>query len=372
VGVLVFRPMIGKQVDNLGRKAVLVLGAVVFIISPILYLFIDSIAVLVPVRVFHGLGLAAFGTASITLITDVAPLANRGEVLSYTGMINTVAFTLGPIAGGYVGETWGYQVLFVTVAIASVLCFITVLFLKETRIQSTSPKQINYMEAILQRRILVAFLIILLISVTHGGVIAFIPIFVKENFTLEIGLFFAVFGVSTLAIRIFIGRVADTWGRGPLIIFALLFLTVGVYLLSLSESIWFLLMAAVIYGFGFGAQQPTLTALVADNTTEDTRGKIFSFYYGGFDLGISISGLMMGIIAERFGIPIMFVVGGALTFAAMIAFVFFFEKTIASSLHCAFNLKTPSRECYICDQYQEVPGRQAAEYFKAKPREESV
>jgi len=72
LGVLMFRPMVGKQVDSIGRKIVLLAGVVIFIISPLLYLLIDSIATLIPIRIFHGLGLAAFGTASITLITDAA------------------------------------------------------------------------------------------------------------------------------------------------------------------------------------------------------------------------------------------------------------------------------------------------------------
>ncbi len=368
-GVLVFRPMIGKQVDSLGRKIVLLLGAVIFVIAPILYIYIKSIAVLVLVRVFHGIGLAAFGTASITLITDSAPAERRGEVLSYTGMVNTIAFTLGPIAGGTVGDRFGYTVLFISIAVASLLCLITVLFLKETKTSSTSKKQMNYFEVIFQRRILLSFILIFLISITHGGVIAFIPIFVKESFALNIGIFFAVFGISTLVIRIFIGRVADTWGRGPLIVFALLFLTLGVFLLGKATSVSFLLFAAVIYGFGFGAQQPTLTALVADSTSEDTRGKIFSFYYGGFDLGISISGLMMGIIAERFGVPFMFFIGAGLTALAVLAFTFFIERTIPLSLRAAFNLQVKSQECYICDQYQEVPGRQAAAYFKSTEKD---
>ena len=80
VGVLIFRPLVGRKVDNLGRKIVLIFGIIIFVISPVIYMFIKSVNLLIPVRIFHGLGLAAFGTASVTLITDAAPLESRAEI----------------------------------------------------------------------------------------------------------------------------------------------------------------------------------------------------------------------------------------------------------------------------------------------------
>ncbi|MFQ5604235.1 MAG: MFS transporter [bacterium] len=364
LGVLLFRPLIGRQIDSVGRKIVLIIGILIFVISPLLYLFIQSIATLIPIRIFHGLGLAAFGTASITLITDAAPVKKRGEVISYTGMVNTVAFSLGPILGSIIDELWGYQVLFGTVSVLGFVCLLCAFFLHETKSHTTAKTRISYAKAILQRRIILSFVIFFLIAMTHGGVIFFIPIFLKEYIPVNIGLFFAVFGTSTLLIRIFVGKVSDRWGRGPLIVFALLFLTLGVFLLSQATNLIMLFTAAVLYGLGFGAQQPTLTALVADSTTNETRGKIFSFYYGGFDLGISITGLLLGAVAETFGLNAMFFVCSGLTLTAFVIFIAFFETSISQSLRCAFNLQEPGKPYYLCDDLMEVPPEQVEEYFK--------
>ncbi len=128
VGVLIFRPLVGKKVDNLGRKIILIFGILIFIISPFIYMFTKSVNLLIPVRIFHGLGLAAFGTASVTLITDAAPLDSRGEVLSYTGMVNTIAFSLGPILGFWVWDSWGFDVLFSFLSGLAMLCLFFSLF----------------------------------------------------------------------------------------------------------------------------------------------------------------------------------------------------------------------------------------------------
>jgi MFS family permease len=366
LGVLLFRPLVGKQVDSTGRKIVLIFGTLIYVVSPLLYVFIHSVAALIPVRVFHGLGLAAFGTASITLITDAAAPQQRAEVISYTGMVNTVAFALGPILGSFVGDHWGYPTLFCLIAVTSFSCLLVSLFVKETFAAKISANNQSYLQAIWQRRILLSFVIILLIAVTHGAVMFYLPIFLKENVQVNIGLFFTAFGAATLAVRGFIGRVSDTWGRGPLIVFSLVFMTLGVLALRYSTSVGLMLLAAILYGFGFGSQQPTLTALVADNTTKETRGKIFSFYYGGFDLGISLAGIVLGAAAEHLGIKNMFLICTLITFSGLLIFTLFFEHTVTQSIRCAFALQKDGSKCYICEEYMEVSPKQAEEIFKAE------
>ena len=349
-GVLMFRPMVGKQVDNLGRRIVLLAGVVIFIVSPLLYLVIDSIATLIPIRIFHGLGLAAFGTASITLITDAAPPASRGEVISYTGVVNTVAFALGPVLGSFVGETFGYNVLFVFVSVLAGICMLLSFFLKETRSKKNNGQSTKYWQVVKQRRILTCGAIILLIGLVHGGVMFYIPLHLKANFEVNIGLFFAVYGLAALLIRVAIGRFSDRYGRGPFIVFALLLLGISVVMLSQATALPFLFFSAILYGFGFGTHQPTLTALVADNTTEETRGKVFSFYYGGFDLGISIAGFVLGAIADFYGIPFMFLICGGLSAIALLLFVTAIEHNIAQSLQCALSWTRDDTSCYACQQ----------------------
>ena len=344
-GVLVFRPMVGKQLDSRGRKAVLIAGILIFIAAPILYSFIHSIPVLLPIRVFHGLGLAAFGTASITLITDAAPDEKRGEALSYTGIVNTIAFTMGPLVGSFVSEYFGYTTLFMFVAAMSGACLLVALFIRETKSDHKTEITQKYWQVIKHRKILVAGVIILMIGLTHGGVMFYLPIFLEENqIAVNIGLFFSVYGVAAFAIRLVIGRMTDKMGRGPFMLFAILSLMMGVFTLSHAAGLVALMFAATIYGLGFGASQPTLAALVADNTTKSTRGKIFSFYYGGFDLGIAVSGVVLGAIAEIYGIRTMFLGCVGLSTLALLVFTTQMETGVNQSLKSSLSFKKEKKK----------------------------
>lgn len=363
MGVFVFRPLVGKQIDTLGRKIVLVMGILIFIVSPLLYIFIESITLLIPVRIFHGLGLAAFGTASITLITDAASTEHRGEVLSYTSITNTLAFSGGPILGTFIKDQWGYTVLFGVVSMLAFSSLVMALLVHETRKGGTAGMDISYFQAVRQRHILVAFFMILLAALAHGGVMFFLPIFLEERVHVNIGLFFAIYGTASLLVRFIVGRLSDLLGRGPVIVGSLLCFSAATALLSQTTEVKLMIATAILYGVGFGSHQPTLAALVADNTTEDTRGKVFSFYYGGFDLGISIAGVFLGLFAEYYGIQSMIILCSALVFAALVIFVTQAEKTLRTSLRCAFTVQTEGEPCYTCDQYMEVTPDEAEAYY---------
>jgi len=365
IGVLLFRPLVGKAVDNLGRKTVLIFGAAIFIIAPLLYTLVNSVNTLIPIRIFHGLGLAAFGTASITLITDAAPKDQRNQVISYTGMVNTIAFASGPALGFFVYTKWGYDTLFSLVSFLSLFSLLLSLLVKETKIKNPDAKKVNYFHVINQRRILVAAAIILIVGLVHGGVMFYIPLFLK-NVDINKGLFYTTYGVAAFLVRAVVGSLTVKLGRGPFLALSIFLLSIGVFLLSQTTGATLMLISAIFYGVGFGSHQPTLTTLVADNTTEETRGKIFSFYYGGFDLGISLAGFMLGAIAENYGIKNMFIVCGFMTLGALLIFITLMENKLTLSLKCALSIGGKGGECYICDQFQEVAPKQAEVFFEKK------
>lgn len=357
-GVLLFRPLVGKQVDAIGRKGVLIFGVIIFIVSPIFYIYIHSITMLLLVRIFHGLGLAAFGTASITLITDAAPADKRTEAISYTSMVNTIAFVLGPLTGSYISDKMGYNFLFTFVSGLAVVCLIFSLFLKETKTHNEVDEKINYFEVIRHRRILISTSVVVLIGLVHGGVIFYIPIFLKENVTMNVGFFFTIYGTAAFVIRLAIGPISKTLGRGLVLVLSFCFLIAGILFLSSSTVIGLIILASILYGIGFGSSQPSLTTLVADNTTEKTRGKIFSFYYGGFDLGISLSGIILGTVAELYGIRNMFFVCAVLAACALIIFTALMETPVSKSAKCALLIPKPGAKCYT-DESQPKPSVQA-------------
>lgn len=112
VGVLVFRPALGQLSDLRSRKLALLIGMVATAIAPLGYLAIHSVWLLLPVRIFHGVSLAAFASAYLMLVADLTPPANRGEVIGFMSLEQPLGLSLGPAIGGLMLEAAGYPAVF--------------------------------------------------------------------------------------------------------------------------------------------------------------------------------------------------------------------------------------------------------------------
>jgi len=76
IGLLLFRPQAGRMADQRGRKIVLLIGMSVATLAPVCHLLTQSIPMLMLIRAFHGISIAAFTTAYSSLVVDLAPPEN--------------------------------------------------------------------------------------------------------------------------------------------------------------------------------------------------------------------------------------------------------------------------------------------------------
>lgn len=73
IGLILSRPMLGKLADQRSRKLVVLIGMAVVAIAPLGYLFVDSIPLLLVIRAFHGICIAAYTAGNSALIVDLSP-----------------------------------------------------------------------------------------------------------------------------------------------------------------------------------------------------------------------------------------------------------------------------------------------------------
>src|SRR6478752_6202643 len=68
LGAVLIRPLAGKTIDSMGRKKMLLLSLILFLIASVLYFQVNSLPMLSVNRLIHGLafGLASTATGSIS------------------------------------------------------------------------------------------------------------------------------------------------------------------------------------------------------------------------------------------------------------------------------------------------------------------
>jgi MFS family permease len=135
-GILFSFP-VGVLSDRLGRKRLLITSGVVFLLAPLLYLFITDSLWLISVRFFHGMATAILGPVISAVIAERFP-ENKREMLGQYASATLVGRTIAPLAGGIIISYFmfypgllPYRMVYITAALAAVPVFIMTLMYRE-------------------------------------------------------------------------------------------------------------------------------------------------------------------------------------------------------------------------------------------------
>ncbi|MGB2924733.1 MAG: MFS transporter [Limnothrix sp.] len=350
IGLLLSRTKLGKMADEQGRKRIILIGALVAGIAPWGYIFLDSIPQLMVWRAFHGLSIAAFTTGYSALVVDLAPVKNRGEIISYMSLVIPIGMSIGPVLGGYLLGTAGYPVIFTVSAICGIAAFLFASQTKEkpaaTQEQVVAEKKArltatnrNFRELAIEKSLYIPSLIMLCIGLVFGSLVTFLPLYVRElNIDFNTGLFYGAAAISSFGIRLLAGKASDTLGRGLFISGSLLCYAVTMILLTKATSAPMFMFAGAVEGVGAGTLIPTMIALMSDRSSSYERGKVYSFCIGGFDVGIALAGVFLGTITQTVGYQGAFAIAAGLAMLAFVLFITQGNPRIKSSLKFAVGM----------------------------------
>ncbi|BAZ89567.1 major facilitator superfamily protein [Raphidiopsis curvata NIES-932] len=324
VGVLVFRPQVGKLADHQGRKLVLLIGMVVATIAPLGYLAVKSLVGLMLIRAFHGISIAAFATAYIALVSDLAPDNRRGEIIGYMSLVNPIGVAVGPALGGYLQAIAGYTPLFIFSGLLAGLGLICVIAITNPPIWKNNKQETgdDFWGILISPRVRVPAIILLMIGFSIGTIHTFIALYIKSiGVDLNAGLFFAAAAISSFVIRLFVGRASDRYGRGLFVTLSLISYSVAMLIIWQANSSPILLLGAIVEGAASGIAIPMISAMMTDRALPHERGRIFSVSLTGFDLGLGIAGPVVGYIAQSTSYRYVFGLSFGLTLLAILIFM---------------------------------------------------
>lgn len=332
LGVLAMRPIAGLVTDHKSRKLSLIIGLAVFIIAPPLYLLSDSFVYLLCVRFFHGIGITFFTTASPALVTDIASPKHRGEILGHMSIGSIFSMALAPIAGVAIFTRFGMPCLLAVCSLVGIGGLLMIVFIHEPHRTPAELSPITYKEAIFTRIVIVASVVVFIEAQIYGGFFTFLPLFLENVGVQKIGLFFMVSSCTMIIGRLSFARLTDVYGRGPMFFYSFLIIIASVVMIVQIDSVTILIVAALLYGIGSTICMPALTALIADSSDAQARGRVYSFFYGAFDIGVLSAGVSLGFLADLFGLKAMFMISAAMGFAAAIFFMLTIQSRVGLSV----------------------------------------
>lgn len=126
----------GSASDRYGRKPVLIVSLIIFVLSTALSLFSETITFFIICRLFQGLGAGGAMVLSTSIPADVYMGRQLAKLMAIVGAINGVAPAFGPVLGGFMADWVGWRGIFVLLlAIGLGMTFWT------TRYHETLPPQ---------------------------------------------------------------------------------------------------------------------------------------------------------------------------------------------------------------------------------------
>ncbi len=311
IGVFAFaalfpRPFIGREIDKGGSKRFLIAGAIIFIISSLLYLVATSVPMLLGVRVIHGLGMACFHTAAFTFIAELAPPTRRGEAMGLWGMMSTIATAVAPYGGLLLHDSYGDDVVFIAGAVCAAVALVLIAFVREPKREVAAPG--SNTGGLIEPRVFTPASIVLLMTLVYGAVQSFVLLYADERGIAGKGLYFTAFAIAVFTARLFGGRLADQRGRWAVILPALSLAVVAMVIMAVTTNLPMLLLVGALYGLAFGSAQPALTALAIDLVPAARRGAGMATFTSAFEAGIGTGSIVMGLIAAQTSYSAMFAI----------------------------------------------------------------
>lgn len=356
IGLLLFRSGLARLADGRGRKLVLLIGMTAVAFAPLGYLLTNSIPMLIGVRAFHGVSIAAFALAYSALVIDLSPADQRGELIGYMSLVNPLGLALGPALGGFLHEWAGYTPAFASAAAMGMVGLIFASQVKEPRglekAHASADRSKGYWSMLFNPRIRIPALVLFLIGMAFGTLSTFVPLLIREsNVVLNVGLFYTAAAIASFATRLVAGRASDRFGRGPFITISLMFYALAMLILWRAMTPPMFLLAGFLEGAGAGVLIPMMAALMADRSQPNERGRTFSLCMVGFDIGIAVAGPLLGTIATQTGYRYIFGLSAGLAFLGLLVFLTLSSKNLPYSLRFATGR---GRDIYAINQTSPV------------------
>jgi len=108
----VVTPLYGKLGDLYGRKLLLQVAVVIFLIGSILCGLSQNMGELIAFRAVQGLGGGGLIVLAMATVGDLVPPSERGRYQGMFGAVFGVATVIGPLAGGYIVEHLSWRWIF--------------------------------------------------------------------------------------------------------------------------------------------------------------------------------------------------------------------------------------------------------------------
>ncbi len=323
ISAIIVRPFTGTLLELVGKRKMLWISLLLYLVCTILYYFIEPFSILLVLRFIQGIWFSIATTASGALAADTVPITRRGAGLGYFTMATNLAVVVGPMIALSLIQNFSYDVFFIAMSVIVVIGSITALGIPKDQEKAKSPIKRKFTwNDLFEKKAVTISLIAGCVAFSYSSILSYLTIYSQEKDVLYLtSTFFAVFAIVMLLTRPFTGRIFDERGPKYIILPGLFFLMIGFVLLAFMDGPVLFLISGAFIGLGYGAVVPSFQTIALQSSSHERSGYATATFFTLFDTGIALGSFVLGIVAAKFGYQNLYLLASTIVLITLIVFL---------------------------------------------------
>ena len=313
VGSLLGRFMIGRFINVIGPKKILVIGLIFFMLTQCLYFIEGSLIFLMVTRLINGFALAIATTATGTIVALISPVERRAEGISLYSLSLVVGAAVGPFVGLLLSHIYPTVVLFI---LCVIIAFIALLMAFLLQIDFTieplrsEDKQFKLSQFVSLPALPIAS-VILVCGLGYASVLSFIQIYAEAlNLVTVASYYFIAYAVASVITRPIVGKMMDSYNENKIAYPALILFCLSLFALAVvsTSTGWLLILSGALLGVGYGSMTAVCNVASIKVSDNDKIGIATSTFYIGLDFGLGFGPFVLGFLTTTVGFSKMYAI----------------------------------------------------------------
>lgn len=303
------QPLVGNLSDRFGRKQFLVAGLFIYGLVGLLIPQASSVAHLITIRGFHGIGSAMIVPIAMAYMSFLAPAGQDGR---YQGYLNIAVFCgigCGPIVGGFVSDLWGFSSVFYVMAFFSFAAFLLVVKNMPVYVPKSSKQQdglvVSFGRMMKRGRTVGILLARYGTMIIMVPTMAFLPLLMSEwenTAGLLIGIVIAGRTFVNALLQVPFGKLADRGNKLVLLLAGTFCMSVSLYLVPSVSTFTGMLLLYMLLGTGEAVIWPVLGAYASqEGRNHFGHGTMMGVFSLAMSAGVFTGALLAGYSMDNWG-----------------------------------------------------------------------
>ena len=329
---LIVSPFAGRLGDRGGRKPLILLGLATYLIAAIGWLLTTEIWVAIGMRALSGVGSALVFSLATACIGDLTPEGQEGRYMGVFGLFDFLGFGMGPLVSGILRDRYGFDAVFIFMALLMVISIVTIGALLPSRVTAGGerdddgepvPRGAAPWSVVLRHPIVQGvFAVHVGYSLAFGAGFSFLAVYLEEEIAATATMVGVVLASQELVgglLQPVMGRLADRLNRRLLIVIGVVMVAAGYAAFALTTN-YLLLATAFALGAGLGSavQGVASRALMVEIGRDLGMATVMAVNSMGFAIGVLVGSLGGGVLADAAGTRSVFI-GAAVALLASAA-----------------------------------------------------